>query len=33
VSIEFINFVKITRHISAHLEPSSGDTVFKVIKY
>jgi hypothetical protein len=32
VSIEFINNVKITRHVSAHLEPSSGDTLLKAIK-
>jgi hypothetical protein len=32
-SIEFINYVIITWHISAHLEPWSGDTLFKAIKY
>jgi hypothetical protein len=31
-SIEFL-YVKITRHISAHLEPSSGGALFKAIKY
>jgi hypothetical protein len=30
VWIEFINYAKITRNISAHLEPLSGD---KAIKY
>jgi hypothetical protein len=33
VAFEFINYVKITRHVSAHLEPSSGGTIFKFIKY
>jgi hypothetical protein len=33
VSIVFINYVKITRHLSAHLEPSSGYTLFEDIKY
>jgi hypothetical protein len=33
VSIEFINYVKIMRYISTHLEPSSGDTLFQSIKY
>jgi hypothetical protein len=33
MSIEFINYVKITQHVSAHLEPSSGNTLFKAIKY
>jgi hypothetical protein len=32
VSMEFINYVKIMQHVSAHLEPSSGDTLFKAIK-
>jgi hypothetical protein len=31
VSTEFINYVKITRHVSAHLEPSSGDTLLFVV--
>jgi hypothetical protein len=29
MSIEFINYAKITPHVSAHLELSSGDTLFK----
>jgi hypothetical protein len=29
VSIEFINYVKITLNVSAHLETSSDDTLFK----
>jgi hypothetical protein len=33
VWIEFINYVKITWLVSAHLEPSSGDTLFKAVKY
>lgn len=30
---EFINYVIITRHILAHLEPPSGDTLLIAIKY
>jgi hypothetical protein len=30
VLIEIINYVKITRHILAHLESSSGDTQLKL---
>jgi hypothetical protein len=33
MSVEFINYVKIMWHVSAHLEPSSADTLFKAIKY
>jgi hypothetical protein len=33
VVTEFIKYVKIMRHVSAHLELSSGDTLFKSIKY
>jgi hypothetical protein len=30
-SIEFINYVKSMQNISDHLEPSSGDILFKAI--
>jgi hypothetical protein len=33
MSIELINYVKIMRQVSGHLEPSSGGILFRAIKY